>query len=552
MRATKRAPKKQHRRVVTKRRQKRAATLKRAAEDALLRRQFEAQKIAFQKAMALAEFEPNGTIAVVNENFLAPLGYAAADLVGKHHRVLLPAGEAEAPAYEKFWAALSAGVAQTFEGVFVARSGEQVFMQTTYVPFCDEKGQLVRVMQAATDVTASRRASANAAALVSAIGKVMAVIEFDLSGNVLEANENFLSLTGYRLDEIKGQHHRLFVDASEASSPEYSHFWQQLIAGQTQRAQYRRVAKGGREVWIEASYNPICDASGKPQKVVKFATDVTASRQKVAKERELVEQMLSALDAVTSASEELAGVSKRMTGSAEETTAQANAVSAASEEVNRNVQTVATGTEEMSASIKEIAKNASEAARVAGSAVKVADSTSTIVNTLGESSADIGKVIKVITSIAQQTNLLALNATIEAARAGEAGKGFAVVANEVKELAKETARATEDIGQRIEKIQADTRGAVDAIAQISNIIGQISDLQNAIAGAVEEQTATTNEISRNVADAARGSGEIASSISNVARAAASTVTGAAETATATENLARIGHELQGLVAGLKN
>jgi methyl-accepting chemotaxis protein len=223
-------------------------------------------------------------------------------------------------------------------------------------------------------------------------------------------------------------------------------------------------------------------------------------------------------------------------------------VSAATEQVNRNIQTVATGTEEMSASIREIAKNASEAARVATGAVKVAETTNTVVGKLGESSADIGKMIKVITSIAQQTNLLALNATIEAARAGEAGKGFAVVANEVKELAKETAKATEDISQKIDTIQSDTRAAVVAIGQISQIITQINEFQSTIASAVEEQTATTNEISRNVSDAARGSGEIAQNITGVARAAQGTSAGAGDTDRAATELSRMAAEMQRLVS----
>jgi methyl-accepting chemotaxis protein len=250
---------------------------------------------------------------------------------------------------------------------------------------------------------------------------------------------------------------------------------------------------------------------------------------------------------LASASEQLNGVSQQMGGAAEETATQAGVVSAAAEQVNVNVQTVAGGSEEMSASIAEIAKNAADAARVAGQAVEVAGTANTTVAKLGESSAEIGKVIKVITSIAQQTNLLALNATIEAARAGEAGKGFAVVANEVKELAKETAKATEDISQKIEAIQGDTRGAVEAIQQISQIIGQINDIQSSIASAVEEQTATTNEIARNVSEAARGSGEIAENITGVAMAAQGTAKGAEETQRAAGELSQMAASLQQLV-----
>jgi methyl-accepting chemotaxis protein len=244
---------------------------------------------------------------------------------------------------------------------------------------------------------------------------------------------------------------------------------------------------------------------------------------------------------------EVADSSTQMSASAEETSAQAQVVAAAAEQVSRNVQTVATGSEEMGASIREIAQNATEAARVASEAVVATERTNGTVAKLGESSTEIGNVIKVITSIAEQTNLLALNATIEAARAGEAGKGFAVVANEVKELAQETARATEDISDRVAAIQVDTTGAVEAIGQISEVIGRINDFQATIASAVEEQTATTNEMNRNVTEAATGSGEIASNISGVALAAGSTSEGVARTQRAAAELARLSDDLGQLV-----
>jgi methyl-accepting chemotaxis protein len=250
---------------------------------------------------------------------------------------------------------------------------------------------------------------------------------------------------------------------------------------------------------------------------------------------------------VSSASEELNTTSQQITANCEETSAQAEVVSKAVQAVSQNLQTVATGAEEMGASIREIAKNASEAAKVATSAVRVAESTTATVSKLGESSNEIGLVIKVITSIAQQTNLLALNATIEAARAGEAGKGFAVVANEVKELAKETAKATEDISRKIEAIQTDTKAAVEAIASISEVIHQVNEISSTIATAVEEQNATTNEMSRNVSDAAQGSGEITSNIAGVAQAAESTTRGASDTQKASQQLVETSTQLRHLV-----
>ena len=267
--------------------------------------------------------------------------------------------------------------------------------------------------------------------------------------------------------------------------------------------------------------------------------------------RETVGTISGSATSLAGAAEEMTAVTVQMAASAEETSVQAQAVSTAAEEISRSVETVSSGSEEMGASIREISQNATEAAQVAGEAVGLASSTSATMNKLGESSAEIGNVIKVITSIAEQTNLLALNATIEAARAGDAGKGFAVVASEVKDLAQETARATEDISRRVEAIQADTGGAVIAIEEITSVIARISDFQTTIASAVEEQTATTSEMNRSVSEAANGTTEIAENITGVADAARSTSEGIGQSQQATTELSRMSSELSQLVSGFK-
>lgn len=442
------------------------------------------------------------------------------------------------------------------------------------------------------DVTESRVQQTELRGTAEAIGRVQAVIEFELDGTIVTANENFLTAVGYRLDEIVGRHHRMFVDPAYAATPDYDAFWRELSQGIPKIDDFERVGKGGKRIFIRAAYSPLLDDNGRPYKVVKYATDTT--EQVLAKQRlehgvaeiltvvqaaadgdltrtvavagddavglmaEGIAKLLADLrlsisgiatnsEALAAAAEELQVVSEQMGSNAAETSNQVTLVTEGSVEVSRNVETVSASAEQMSASIKEIAKNASDAAKVAEQAVHAATTTSTTIAVLGESSAEIGQIVKVITGIAQQTNLLALNATIEAARAGEAGKGFAVVANEVKELAKETASATEDISRKIEAIQHDTTRSVDAITEITAIIKQINEFQNTIASAVEEQAATTSEIARSVNEASRGTSEITANMQSVASAAESTSSGASDSQHAATELARMAAELQNLV-----
>ncbi len=596
---------------------------------------FTGQLAAINKAEATIEFKMDGTVVTANENFLKALGYTLEEIKGKHHSMFVDESYRQSADYKEFWAKLNRGEYQAAEYKRIGKYGKEVWIQASYNPILDLNGKPTKVVKFATDVTPQKLKNADYQGQIAAIGKAQAVIEFNMDGTVITANENFLKALGYTLEEIKGKHHSMFVDETYRQSAEYKEFWLKLNRGEYQAAEYLRIGKGGKQVWIQASYNPILDLNGKPFKVVKYATDITAEKNalnamvadaimlsKAAIEgklttradasqhkgdyRKVVQGVNDTLDAVikpvqeagevlkkiaagdlkarvvgnyqgdhaeikqninemteglqtnmqsiaqnaqslASASEQLQTTSQQMSANAEETSAQANVVSAGAEQVNRNLQTVATGTEEMTASIREIAKSAHESAKVATGAVKVAEDTNQIVSKLGESSTEIGQVIKVITSIAQQTNLLALNATIEAARAGEAGKGFAVVANEVKELAKQTAKATEDISRKIEAIQTDTKSAVGAIGQISEVIRQVNDISNTIATAVEEQNATTNEMARNVGEAAKGSNEISKNISGVAEAAKSTTQGASDSAKAAETLAQMSTELRELV-----
>ncbi len=330
------------------------------------------------------------------------------------------------------------------------------------------------------------------------------MIHFDLKGTILWANDNFLKAMGYTLAEVVGRHHAMFVTTEERESSAYADFWQRLRAGQFEAAEYCRLAKGGRQIWIQATYNPILDPEGKPVKVVKFATDVTAMVQ----ERKRREQIGIALE------KNLDGVTQAIAT----TSTQAAQAASASTQTAANVQAVAAGAEQFSASIAEISRRMAEASKTTQAATQQANETNATVGVLLEATTEIEQVAQLITSIAAQTNLLALNATIEAARAGDAGKGFAVVAGEVKGLAGQTALATDNISKHIAGIQTASNKAVSAIRQISQTVASINDIATAIAAAVEEQDSVAREMSANMEVAAQGVAEIDNSASLIAKA----------------------------------
>jgi methyl-accepting chemotaxis protein len=454
---------------------------------------------ALIRSQLVVEFTPDGEFINANDMFLTTFGYTLDEIKARSHDILLPASARDLSEGRQFWAQLKKGEFLSGEFSRLDRQERIIWLQGSYNPVFDAEGKIYKVVALASDITAKQQLLLSQEAKLSALSRQIALVEERERQTSAELQSRVSTILDVLTGAARGD--LLQVVPFSGTDP----------AGQ--------IAAG----------------------VARLLGDLRAN----------ITSIGQAALGMTASSEELTAIAIQLSRSSQNASEQANGVSNSSEQVSANVSIVAASSEEMLASIREISKSATEAARVAKTAVSIADGTNHTISKLGISSQEIGKVIKVITSIAQQTNLLALNATIEAARAGEAGKGFAVVANEVKELAKETARATEEIGQKIDAIQADTAAAVRAIGEVSEIINQVNDISSTIASAVEEQTATTNEIGRNVSDAARGTSEIAQNISHVASAIEQTTAGARNTQNASRALNEMGAQLQMLISRFK-
>ncbi len=412
---------------------------------------YEGQIGAMSKSQAVIHFNLDGTIITANENFLQAMGYTLDEIAGKHHSMFADFNYAQSAAYRAFWDKLNQGEYASGDFQRFGKGGKEIWIHASYNPIFDMNGKPFKVVKFASDITRQKLAAADVKGQTEAISKSQAVIEFHIDGTIITANENFLSAVGYTLAEIQGRHHRMFVDPATASSAEYENFWKKLGRGEFDARVYRRIGKGGKEIWIQASYNPIFDMNGRPYKVIKYATDVTKIIQ---------------------------------TGSiADQTVA--------------NVQSVAAAVEEMTASIGEISKNMDLSKQAASGILNDSNQSSAAADQLTSSMKAMESVVELINNIAGQVNLLALNATIEAARAGDAGKGFAVVAAEVKNLATQTSKATEEIAQQIQGVQNVAASVAYSVKSISQSAGQVHQYVTGVASAIEEQSAVTREISNN-------------------------------------------------------
>ncbi len=496
---------------------------------------------ALSRSLAIVEFEPDGRIIAANENFCRLFGCAADEIKGKPHSQFVAPDTAKSPEYKAFWAKIGRGELDAGEYKRVGKDGKEIWIQASYNPVVGASGKVLKVVEVATDVTAAKLQAAENVGKLEAISRAQAVVEYAVDGTILTANENFLKSCGYPLEKLKGQHHRIFIDANFAQSPEYQEFWRKLNRGERIEEEYKRVAKGGREVWIQASYNPILDLSGQVMKVVNFMTDVTGRVSAVEQiatglsqlaegnlEQRIQTEFIPTLEPLrVDFNASLAALEQSMlavSGNTQAIRASAGEISTAADDLSRRTEQQASSLEETAAALEEITvtvKKTAEGARHARDIVSTAkvdaDKSGEVVREamtamtgIDKSSKQISEIIGVIDEIAFQTNLLALNAGVEAARAGDAGRGFAVVASEVRALAQRSAQAAKEIkgliststGQVDQGVRLVTRTGealeriVAQVVEINTVIADIAASAQEQSTGLEQVNTAVNEMDR--------------------------------------------------------
>ncbi|WP_336487374.1 methyl-accepting chemotaxis protein [Methylobacterium nigriterrae] len=485
------------------------------------RAETESKLAALDKSQGIIAFDLDGTILEANANFLAVTGYALPEIVGRHHGLFVEPAYRDSAEYREFWERLRRGTYQAGQFKRTGKGGREIWIEASYNPILDRRGKPYKVVKFATEITRQKAEDADRQGQIAAIHASQAVIAFDLDGTILEANANFLAVTGYALPEIVGRHHGLFVEPAYRDSAEYREFWATLRRGTYRTGQFKRVAKDGREIWIEASYNPILDASGRPYKVVKFATDITAQVSLLANLQRLIDRNFGEID-----------------GSIARTGAESAAAADAAGDTLQTVQAMAAATEELAASVGEISAGMAKSRAATDAAHAQVLAAGTFTERLTGAAAAMGGIVGLIQTIAGQINLLALNATIESARAGEAGRGFAVVAQEVKSLANQAARATEQIAAEIDGIRGVTQEVVGALGAIQDSVATMRDHVVGAAAAVEEQSVVTQDISGNMQGAAGAVAAITGNIGTISQSLAAVSRAVATTKDAARVLAR--------------